>query len=56
MDGIGLSHSRAGELTYIDLSGLCQGDECLISIRARCRIPQSIDFETHPTVRCEFFH
>ena len=31
-DGIGLSHSRVGELTYIDLSGLCQGDECLISI------------------------
>lgn len=31
MDGIGLCHSCVGELTYIDLSGLCQGDKCLIS-------------------------
>ncbi len=32
MDGIGLCHGRVGELTYIDLPGPCQGDECLISI------------------------
>lgn len=30
--GLDFPHSRVGELTYIDPSGLCQGDGCLISI------------------------